>query len=400
MTIESSELNNARKALEHKRLEIKNITDQAGPQLDMAAVKGYASADDATADLQLKLKEAEPLNDRVKALASMVDSVNAVYSEDASAAVEGPARKASTLSVGARFAKGAASMARDAKVTFDDVDVKTLMSRTAGWAPESLREPGYLAAAVAPLAMVDIIPTSSTTMTNVKYMEQTTRTNGAVERAEGAVYGEAAIGLTEMSFPVQTIGVWIPATDEQLEDESEASALIDMDLPMMLRQRLDSQILNGSGVNPFILGLANKPGINVQAKGADATLDAIYKGMTLCSTVGRGVATAFAINPADWTPIRLLRTIDGIYILGNPDSDITPRLWGAPGIVTTNQVAGSVLTGDFAAYSRLQIKRGIVMERTNTHSSDFINGIQAIRASVRGVVTWRRPAAFTKVTGL
>ena len=183
----------------------------------------------------------------------------------------------------------------------DSSVARCVMTRAAGWAPESIREAGYVPAASAPIMVADIIPVVTTGQAAVKYMEQTTRTNNAAERAEAATYGEAAIVLTERSVTVESIGVWIPVTDEQIEDEAEAESLINLDLPLMLRQRVDLQQLVGDGSTPNIRGVNNVAGIQTQAKGADPVMDAIYKGRTKVRVTGRAMPNAVVISSPAWS---------------------------------------------------------------------------------------------------
>lgn len=286
------------------------------------------------------------------------------------------------------------------KAELTNVDLKTLMSRSAGWAPESLRDPGFVPFASAPLMILDLIPTLPTTQAAIKYMEQTTRTNNAAERAEGGTYGEAAFVLTERSVTVETIGVWLPVTDEQLEDEPEAAAMIDMDLPLMVRQRLDGQILVGDGSTPNILGINNKASILTQAKSTDPVFDAVLKGITKVRVTGRATPSAVVFHPNDWQEVRLTRTTDGIYILGNPNDPAPASIWGLPVAQSDNQTENTAVVGAFATHARLRIRRDIVIEKTNSHDTHFINGRQAIRAGIRCATVWNRAAAFCTVTGI
>src|SRR5690606_19618944 len=107
------------------------------------------------------------------------------------------------------------------------------------------------------------------------------------EVLEADEFPEATLGLEEKSSPVRKIAVWLPVTDEQLEDEAHARSYINNRLPFMLRQRLDSQLLNGNGSAPNLLGVMNVSGVQSQAKGSDPVPDAIYKAMTKVRVTGR-----------------------------------------------------------------------------------------------------------------
>lgn len=403
ITLEFPQLKETEGKIADRQAQLKSIFDEAGTDLDMSKVKSVDG------DSAAKVAAIRALNDELAELTKSRDAdlvilkgAQNAYDPDLnqSGAQERTGRAPVRKSIGQAFAESAVrtgGMGTKAEV---DVELKTLMSRAAGWSPESLRDPGYLPAASAPLMVLDLIPTLPTGQAAVKYMEQTTRTNNAAERAEGATYGEAAFALTERSVTVETVGVWLPYTDEQMEDEAEAAAMVDAELPLMLWQRIDSQVLVGDGSTPNILGVNNKAGIQTQAKGADPTMDAIHKAATKVRVTGRAMPNALVIHPNDWQDIRLTRTADGIYILGNPNDAGPDRLWGLRVAQSDNQTENTAVVGDFANYAQIRVRRGVEVEKTNSHDTNFINGKQAIRAGVRLCTVWRRAAAFCTVTGI
>lgn len=278
--------------------------------------------------------------------------------------------------------------------------LKTDMTTAAGWVPETTRNGRLIDAVTRPIQVVDLIPQNSTTQSAVVYMEETTFTNNAAEVAEAAQYPEAALALTEQSSPVRKISVFLPITDEQLEDVGQARGYIDNRLPFMIRQRLDLQLLVGDGTPPNLKGLLNYAGIQTQAKGADATPDAIYKAMVNVRVTGGAMPNAAVFHPLDWQDIRLLRTADGIYIWGNPSDAGVSRIWGLQVTEAQALTQNTALVGDFANYSELAVKRGINVQVSNSHSDYFIKGKQAMRADMRAAFVVYRPAAFCKVTGV
>lgn len=398
--LEFPELKEVIGKLDDRQKQLATIFAEAGPERDMGKVKSIDG------DSVAKAAHIKQLNDEMADLGAERDRLlvikqglaNSVADYSVADPFENgrPAQKSFGTLV-AESAVRTGGVGTKAEIGYD---VKTLMSRSAGWAPESLREPGYVPAASAPLMIADLIPTLPTKQAAVKYMEQTTRTNNAAERAEGGTYGEAAFALTERSVTVETVGVWLPVTDEELEDEEEAAAMIDLELPLMLRQRIDLQGLVGDGVTPNVLGINNKASIQTQAKGADPVMDAVFKGMTKVRVTGRAVPNAAVFHPNDWQDIRLTRTADGIYILGSPTDPGPDRLWGLRVAQSDNQTENTAVVGDFLNYARLYIRRDVVVERTNSHDTNFINGKQAIRAGIRCCFVWKRAAAFCTVTGI
>lgn len=277
---------------------------------------------------------------------------------------------------------------------------KTLMTTTAGYAPESIRIGGFVEDVTRPIQLLDIIPMGQTSYENVKYMEETTRTHAAAEKAEGGTYAESTFEFTERTSPVEKITDSLPVTDEQLEDVPFINGYINSRLLFGIRQRLDSQVLVGDGAAPNIRGIKNVVGIQTQAKGADPTPDAFFKAMTLVRVTGRAMPTHHIIHPTDWEQIRLLRTADGIYIWGSPSESGPERMWGLPVIQSEVDSAGTGYVGSFQpAWISLFEKRGVDMQVGYT-GTQFVEGKRTIRADMRLAFVVFRPAAFCEVTGI
>ena len=307
----------------------------------------------------------------------------------------------STQSIGTALVKsagwaGRAPMGKEQFTTeLPDVDVKTLMTTAAGWAPETHREAGAVPIAVRPLSLLDLLTQTPTKSAPVTYMEETTETSNAAEVAEGGTYGEAAFAFTPRSANVGKISVWLPVTDEQLEDDEEAARFVDERLPFLLRQRLEGQVLTGNGTLPNLRGILNTAGIATQALGTDTRPVAIRKAITKVQTPGYGVPNAVVMHPTDAEDIDLAAAVD----LSAPFLD-TSSFWNLPRIVTDGITLGTALVGDFANFVGLRIRRGITLTVSNSHGTFFTEGKQAIRADIRVAVPVYRPTAFCSVTGI
>ncbi len=289
------------------------------------------------------------------------------------------------------LAKGAA---------FETIGTKTLMSTTAGFAPESIRLPGFVEAVTRPLQLLDIIPMSRTGFEQVVYMEETTRVHAAAEKAEGAAFAESQFAFTEKTSPVRKITDSLPVTDEQLEDVAQVQSYINGRLTFGLRQRLDSQSLVGDAAGANLRGIANVVGIQTQAKGADPTMDAFYKAMTKIRLTGRAIPTHHLIHPEDWQDIRLTRTADGVYIFGAPTEAGPERLWGLPVVQQDADAAGTGYVGSFQpAWISLFERRGVDVQ-IGYVGTQFTEGKRTVRGDMRVALVVFRPAAFCEVTGI
>lgn len=284
--------------------------------------------------------------------------------------------------------------------TFATIGNKALMTTAAGFAPESFRLPGFVEAVTRPIQLLDILPTGVTGADTVPWMEETTRTHAAAERAEGADFAESEFVFTERTSAVRKITDSLPVTDEQLEDVALIESYINGRLSFGVRQRLDRQCLIGDGASPNLRGIINTSGIQTQAKGADPAMDAIYKAMTKVRVTGRALPTHLNIHPNDWQDIRLTRTADGIYIFGSPTDAGPDRLWGLPVVQNDALTENTALVGSFdPSFIMLFERRGIDIQ-VGYVGTQFAAGRRTIRADMRAALVVMRPAAFATVTGI
>lgn len=399
--------------------ELQKVFDEAGPEMDMDAVKSIEGADNMTSEQKvawIRERDAEinDLTDEVRDAAELEKSrsglgqlktVLNLLDQPANAlppiaGIGSDGGVAEAKSFGEAFIEAWSPELKGQSFDLEDFDTKTLFETTAGWAPESTRTGRVVPYAVAPLEVIDIIPTTGTGQAAVIYMEETTYTQAAAETAEGGAYGESEFALTERTSPVRKIAHFIPVTDEQLEDEPQVSGYLDNRMRFGIRQRTNTQILVGDGTAPNLEGILNRTGIQTQAKGTDPVPDAIYKAMTKIRVTGQAIPSHTIMHPNDWQDVRLLRTTDGIYIWGSPSEAGPERIWGLPVVQEQALTENTGLVGDFPNFAELAIRRGIEVKVSDSHSDYFVKGKQAIRADYRAALQVYRAAAFCTVTGI
>lgn len=289
---------------------------------------------------------------------------------------------------------------QDFPFELDNVQVKTLFETGNGFAIENRRSGVLVEMATRPIAVVDLIPSFPINQAAFVYMEETTRTVNAAERAEGTAYPESAFVWTQRSSPVQKIADSIPVTDEQLEDADQVQSLLEQRLSFGLRQRLDLQLLVGTGVAPLLRGINAVVGIQVQAKGADSNIVAFLKACTLVRFTGRAIPTGAVFHPNDWQDILLTQNTNGDFLFGNPFNGPGPTsLFGIPIAQTDAQTQNTGLVGDFANFSRIDDRRGVRVQ-TGFVGTQFTEGKVTLRADMRVAFTVTRPAAFVQITGI
>ncbi len=373
--------------------------------MPVEAVEEVNRRNDELAGLVREHEEAKRLSDLAERNTAALEQMRQPRRLPVSERTEaGCARPVETRSLGDLFVGSVAYRefkgGRSPVAVIPDLEVKTLFSTSAGWDPEDLRRRRVLFDEQEMPRVVDLYPKTTTRMSTVLWMEETTYTNNAAEVAEAGSYPEAALTVTEQSSEVRKISVLLPVTDEVFEDEERARDYVNNRLRNMLFQRLDQQLLVGNGTAPNLRGVNNLAGINTQAKGTDPTPDAIYKGIVLIRTNGFTEPNAVVMHPNDFQDLRLLRTADGVYIWGSPSERGNPTIWGLPIISTTYQTEGTAVAGDWANFGELATRRGIEFEVTNAHSTYFAEGKMAIRCDLRVAAIHYRAKAFCKITGI
>ena len=279
------------------------------------------------------------------------------------------------------------------------LELKTTMTTAAGWVQESRRTGRVVETALRRPMVQDLMPNTQTDLDTPGWMEETTFTNNAAPVAEAAAKPESALAYTARTQPAEVIATILPVTEQQLDAEAQMRSLIENRMTRMLDLATETQILTGDGVTPNLLGFLNKPGIATQALGADTVPDAIYKAMAKVRDVAFAEPTAYVTNPADWTPVRLLKDTTGQYIWGNPSVAGVETIFGLRAVITTAMTENTGLVGDFAMYSELFERWGVRID-IGWINDNFSKNIRTLRIERRCALAIYRAAAFCTVTGI
>ena len=170
-------------------------------------------------------------------------------------------------------------------------------------------------------------------------------------------------------------------------------------LAKRLQKHVNLRLLMGDGSTPDIWGVFLRTGVQTQAKGVDPTFDAIHKAITKVNVTGDANANLAVFHPNDWQDIRLTRTTDGVYILGNPADSGPMRLWGLPVVVSsgmTENTGGVVDT----SYTTIFENGGLNVEVSTEHSTYFTERKIAVSLSRRLAAFHYRPNAACTITGI
>ena len=298
---------------------------------------------------------------------------------------------------------------------------------TGSWDPDIPDEPGYVPMRQTPIQLMDIITLLMTNKDAVDWMEETTYTNAAAETAEGGLIPESAYAVTRRTATVERIAHYLPVTEEALDDEPQVRSYLDYLMPVGVRQRLDGQILNGTGGSSQLLGiLGNNIGGDANRRiqrqyvtrtgshtGAiignpwNMLLDAAYAVQDHgFGILGMQMPTHAVLHPHIFRDcLKAEPTGGGGYYVGGPQSPMMKSAWGMT-VVETNHLVTTQSTdgianhqycgciGDFSPmFVRLWMRHEVRTE-VGMMNDDFRRFQLTMRSSVRCAFALTRAEAM------
>jgi len=282
-----------------------------------------------------------------------------------------------------------------------DLQLKATLTRT-DYPPEALRTGAVVPFPVRPLNLLDVVNIVPTQLGSVRYLEQTTHTPNAAETAEGSALPEASFGVTERNVPIQAVGAYLPVTEEAIEDNEGLEAIINNFLLNGVRERVETQMIQGNGTAPNLLGVINTPGVQTFARGTtpriDALIDAIGRVAGSGATPGYANADAIVLNWADYIELVTEKDTTGRYLFGDPVSALGTSVMGVPVIPSNAMPANTALVGAFRQWHILYQRRGVQVE-VGLAGNNFVQRVRTIRCYGRFANVVLRPRAFCIITG-
>lgn len=230
-------LRDAEGRLDAKNKELASIFEEAGSEMDMKKVKSVSDPVSAIRALHEEISEIGEEVDGLKAVQKAADASKATSGAREGEREQKQAREDEFRyqSFGDAFMKSAAYTGKSGPVGPTarlDVDLKSVfgtgssVAAPEGWAPESTRTGKLVDFATRPVQVTDVFPTGNTSQQLIVYMEETAFGNNAAETDEAGAFPEANLTVEEKNSPVRKIAVYLPITDEQLEDESHAKSYV------------------------------------------------------------------------------------------------------------------------------------------------------------------------------
>ncbi|MBV7408198.1 phage major capsid protein [Maritimibacter sp. DP1N21-5] len=289
-----------------------------------------------------------------------------------------------------RPTKGKADMMVKATIT----SLTTDAAGSAGDAIAPARLPGVQMMPNRRMTIRDLLMSGRTESNVVQYVQETGFTNSAAPVAEGAKRAESDVKLELVNGNVATIGHYMKASREVLNDAPMLASMIDGRLRYGVDFKEEVQLLSGDGTGQNLSGLVTEAtAYSVPGSLTAENLVDTLRFAALQVYLAEFPSSAFVLNPIDWAFIETLKDDIGNYIIGDPQSGATPTLWRLPVVQTPAMTVDKFLTGAFDSQAQVFDREQTRVE-VGYENDDFTKGLVTILADERLALAVYRPEAF------
>lgn len=252
------------------------------------------------------------------------------------------------------------------------------------------------------LTIRNLIAPGQTGSSAVEYVQETGFTNNAGMVAEGTLKPESTLKLDLKNAPVRKIAHWFLASAEILADAPGLRSMIDNRLRYGLAFVEDVQLLKGDGNGQNLAG--------VKPQAADYAVPSGLTGFATPSMIDKlriaqlQVALALypadgqVLHPIDWAKIEMEKDGEGRYLIGNPQGNIAPTLWGLPVVPSMAQTVGEFTVGAWRMGAQLFDREQSGVLVSTEDGDNFRKNMVTILAEERLALTVYRPEAFVDGT--
>jgi HK97 family phage major capsid protein len=257
------------------------------------------------------------------------------------------------------------------------------------------QKPGVIGGDFAPLTIRQVLPSIGVSTNMVNSLREEAWTNDAAGVNQGAAKPESDITFEQYNVPVETIAHWIKVSNQLLADAPAIAAYINTRLRDGLAQKVDSQLLNGTGTAPQLSGLTDSGNFTAYtATAGDNLVDAINRAKYQLWAIGRMPDTVI-VNPADWSTMELTRegSGTGMYLYGLPGQLAGANPFGVRVVMSNNMGVGKFLIGSLNTSTVVYNRQGAVVEMGYIND-DFTKNLVTIRAEERLGLGVERPSGI------
>ena len=197
------------------------------------------------------------------------------------------------------------------------------------------------------LRIRDLLTTVPVSGQNYTYFKENLHTRGAAPVAEGGLKPTSNVTFTTQTDRVKKIAVWMPVTDEALDDVPQLMAYLQELLRYDLKLEEERQILKGDGTGENLNGLMTQATVYdaTLTKAGDTAIDLVRRAIYQVRKQSMLSADGIVMTELDWMNIELQKDGENRYLFANLQGLVTPVLWGRPVVTSDSVDEGDVDTG-------------------------------------------------------
>lgn len=253
------------------------------------------------------------------------------------------------------------------------------------------------------LRIRDLLTTVPVSGQNYTYFRELLHSRGAAPVAEGGLKPTSNVTFTTQTDRVKKIAVWMPVTDEALDDVPQLMAYLQELLRYDLKLEEERQILKGDGTGENLNGLMTQATVFDAAltKAGDTAIDLVRRAIYQVRKQSMLSADGIVMTELDWMNIELQKDGENRYLFANLQGLVTPVLWGRP-VVTSDSVdegdadtGGEFLVANFARSSVL-FDRMSFLFKMGLINDQFIKNERALLVEERLGLGVRRREGLVK----
>ena len=254
------------------------------------------------------------------------------------------------------------------------------------------------------LLIRDLIPTTPVTGQSFTYFKELLHTLGAGMVAEGAAKPTSNVTFEQVTDIVKKIAVWMPVTDEALDDVPQLYSYIQELLRYDLELKREGQLLKGDGTGNNLNGIMTQATVFDPdlSKATDTAIDTVRRAIYQARKQSKLAADAVVMSDLDWMNIELQKDGENRYLFANLQGLVTPVLWGRPIVASDSMdegdgstTGGEFLTGSFQQGARIYDRMAFTI-KVGMINDDFIKNQRAILVEERLGLAVRKKFAFVK----
>jgi HK97 family phage major capsid protein len=253
------------------------------------------------------------------------------------------------------------------------------------------------------LRIRDLLTAIPVTGQQYTYFRELLHTRGAAPVAEGGTKPTSDVTFEPVTDRVKKIAVWMPVTEEALDDIPQMQGYIQELLRYDLKLEEENQILKGDGTGENLNGLMTQATVYDAAltKGGDTSIDIVRRGIYQVRKQSKLSADGVVMSELDWMNIELQKDGENRYLFANLQGLVTPVLWGRPVITSDSMDEGDADTGGeflIANFARAAIlfDRMTYLFKMGLINDMFIKNQIALLAEERLGLGVRRKEALVK----